>query len=191
MIAEWGYEASDFEGPTREEAKVREYYTLVDRDVGKNWLLAFEQTWLVSDFMGRILPTDVGKRVYQQGDVLQIESNNQRSRRFGIWPWCECMDTLCRATIADTGHHPASGRPPAVGCGQPAVMRLFQVTMLQVTIMVHRTLLVEGKPIAFCEPCGDNALQSGAFATSEDTAAALRAEEVHYITHGYPPEEGQ
>jgi hypothetical protein len=146
--------------------KRREYYTLRDRDVGRNWLLAFGRTWLVSDFMGRILPTDVGKRAYQRGDVLQVENDDQRSRRLGGWPPCECGDTHC---LNADGHNVPAGRLMDEDCGQHAVMHLFQVAM-----MVHETPLVEGQPVDFCDPCGDNALRSGLFATGEDVAAARR-----------------
>jgi hypothetical protein len=151
------------------------YYTLVDRDVGKNHIKAFNRVWLVSDFMGRVLETDVGKRVYLAcGDgyapFLQVENDEQREarlKRYGAMmrsePVCECVDTLCRTTVADTGHHPAGGRPVAGvwGCGQPAVMHLFRVSE-------------RDRPVDFCDPCGDNALQSGAWATGEDVAAARR-----------------
>ena len=78
-------------------------------------------------------------------------------------PACECADTSCpQATIV-------SGHLVLGKCGQPAIMHLFLVRM-----MVHETAVTEGAPNAFCEPCGDRALQSGAFATSEDVATARR-----------------
>ena len=63
----------------------REYYVLGYRDVGKNHLKAFGRVWLVSNFMGRVLEHDVGKRVYLTcKDVLQVENDEQReARRYG------------------------------------------------------------------------------------------------------------
>lgn len=66
---------------------------------------------------------------------------------------CECVDIRCLN---------ADGHRFDDDCGQEAVMHLFRVA-------------VEGPPVTFCGPCGDNALQSGAWATGEDIAAARRA----------------
>lgn len=57
------------------------YYELKPSDVGKPFLTAFGETWNVTDFMGRIIPQDVGKRVYVRGSVLQVENNEQRDKR--------------------------------------------------------------------------------------------------------------
>lgn len=57
------------------------YYTLAPDDVGRSTLHAYGRTWMVSSFMGRVLPGDVGKRVYLVGDVLQVENDEQRSAR--------------------------------------------------------------------------------------------------------------
>lgn len=209
------------------------FYTITSADVGQLVIIAFDhRMWPVVDFMGRILPTDVGKRVYldyaEDGHTpfLQVENNEQRAARWeteehitssmgylqnvlrcvNSWlstagrycegdrtlgnvlehikaaqrqlhaaeamaqrgppvgptrPTCECADSLCGATVADTGDHPG-GRPPSATCIQPAIMRLFPVN-------------IEGGPVDFCGGCGDNALQSGAFATCEDVAGARRA----------------
>jgi hypothetical protein len=58
------------------------FYELQASDVGKSPLRAFGRDWSVATFLGRVLPTDVGKRVYQvAADVLQVESDDQRARR--------------------------------------------------------------------------------------------------------------
>ena len=59
------------------------HYTLQDSDVGKSFLRAFGRVWLVTDFMGRVLPGDVGKRVYlwRDGEGVSVENDEQRERR--------------------------------------------------------------------------------------------------------------
>ena len=59
----------------------RAFYTLTAADVGKPWIRAFGRTRLVSEFIGRVLPGDVGKRVYLVGDILQVENDEQRDAR--------------------------------------------------------------------------------------------------------------
>lgn len=65
------------------------YYTLTQEDVGKPTLRAFGQSWPVVDFIGRVLPRDVGKRVVKVrddadvADFLQVESAKQRDERLG------------------------------------------------------------------------------------------------------------
>ena len=61
----------------------RQYYTLGTGDIGQPRIRAFGQTWPVSDFLGRVLAQDVGKRVYLSGRILQVENNEQRDRRLG------------------------------------------------------------------------------------------------------------
>ena len=63
-------------------------YTLKHSDIGKANLLAFGQQWKTSEFIGRILPGDVGKRVYKVMDAsggyfLQVENDSQRAKREG------------------------------------------------------------------------------------------------------------
>ena len=63
------------------------FYTIKDGDVGESILRAFGQAWLTMNFIGQILPIDVGKRVYRvatdAGDsfILQVENNEQRDKR--------------------------------------------------------------------------------------------------------------
>lgn len=62
----------------------RPFYELKKTDVGKALISAFGRKWSVSDFIGRVLPTDVGKRVYKAAaDMLQVENDAQRDRRLG------------------------------------------------------------------------------------------------------------
>jgi hypothetical protein len=55
--------------------------------VGKRFLRLFGLSWMVSNFMGRILESDVGKRIYLKtnypfaGDFLQVESDEQFKAR--------------------------------------------------------------------------------------------------------------
>jgi len=64
-----------------------DFRVIQSSDVGRLHIKAFGRTWPVSDFMGRITPTDVGKRIYLAApDVLQVESRSQfegRERRSG------------------------------------------------------------------------------------------------------------
>lgn len=66
----------------------REHYTISQEDVGKPWIMAFGKTWQVLDFMGRILPGDVGKRIYRvpcndptANSILQVENDASRDAR--------------------------------------------------------------------------------------------------------------
>lgn len=66
---------------------MRGHYTLTAKDVGRPWIKAFGRTWMCSEFVGRVLPGDVGKRVYcvqsDAGDrgILQVENDDQRAAR--------------------------------------------------------------------------------------------------------------
>ena len=60
---------------------MRKYYTLQASDVRRPLLIAFGQAWPVVNFIGRVLPQDVGKRVYLVGDILQVENDDQRAKR--------------------------------------------------------------------------------------------------------------
>ncbi len=59
------------------------FYTIAEGDIGKPTISAFGKTWTVTDWIGRILPLDVGKRVYMRGHppILQVENNEQRDKR--------------------------------------------------------------------------------------------------------------
>lgn len=57
------------------------FYELQASDVGRYQIKAFGRSWLTSGFIGRVLPGDVGKRVYLRGDILQVENDAQRDKR--------------------------------------------------------------------------------------------------------------
>jgi hypothetical protein len=59
------------------------YRTITPNDVRRPLFQAFGQKWQVSGFMGEIQPRDVGKRVYLVDDILQVENDEQFSRRTG------------------------------------------------------------------------------------------------------------
>lgn len=64
-------------------------YTLTHSDISKASIVAFGQHWRTCDFIGRILPGDVGKRVYRVMDAsggyfLQVENDSQRAKREGV-----------------------------------------------------------------------------------------------------------
>ena len=57
------------------------YYELQQADVGKPFIHAFGRLWTVTDFLGRVFPSDVGKRVYLRSGILQVENAVQRLSR--------------------------------------------------------------------------------------------------------------
>ncbi len=59
----------------------RHVHTILPRDVGRPWIRIEDRVWLVSGWIGRILPMDVGKRVYLSGGVLQVENDEQKTAR--------------------------------------------------------------------------------------------------------------
>ncbi|MCP4900091.1 MAG: hypothetical protein GY906_24235 [bacterium] len=66
----------------------RPYREITPFDVGQPNFNAFGRVWRVTDFMGHIADYDVGKRVYETSDILQVESNEQRDARLGVCPNC-------------------------------------------------------------------------------------------------------
>ena len=64
----------------------RPFYEIGPRDVGKATMRAFGGIIRAVDFIGRVLPCDVGKRVYAFANVnggytLQVENDSQRAAR--------------------------------------------------------------------------------------------------------------
>jgi hypothetical protein len=57
------------------------FYEITGTDVSMPTVRAFGRTWLVKNFMGQIFPRDVGKRVYLRGDIVQVENDEQYTRR--------------------------------------------------------------------------------------------------------------
>lgn len=90
-------------------------------------------------------------------------------RDAGVTMRCECGDTNCSAQIR---HCVPESHLRDESCSEPATVQLYQTAAVS-----PWTPPVNGRPIDFCDGCGDSALQSGAFATSEDVAVARREEE--------------
>ena len=59
----------------------RPYREIEIADVGKKRFKAFGKSWRVEEFIGQILPQDVGKRVVLVGDIVQVENDQQRDAR--------------------------------------------------------------------------------------------------------------
>lgn len=59
------------------------FITLTSRHIGKRTIKAFGKSWFVSDFIGQILPQDVGRRVFDKGDYLAAEDNKHMKERLG------------------------------------------------------------------------------------------------------------
>ncbi len=61
------------------------YKTITTDDVGIPYFKAFGRVLLCCNFIGRILPIDVDKRVYLvDGAILQVESSKQRDERMNV-----------------------------------------------------------------------------------------------------------
>jgi hypothetical protein len=61
------------------------FVEITEEHVGKMLFPAFGRHWRVSDFIGRILKQDVGKRVYKVADdLLQVENEEQRTERLRV-----------------------------------------------------------------------------------------------------------
>lgn len=56
-------------------------YTIKAEDVYKPWLKVPGHTFMVTDVIGRILPRDEGKRVYEVDGIIQVESDEQLAAR--------------------------------------------------------------------------------------------------------------
>lgn len=59
------------------------FYEIRPQDVGRPTIHFHGRAWPVSNFIGRILPSDIGKRVYRRGDILQVENDEQHAARVG------------------------------------------------------------------------------------------------------------
>ena len=57
------------------------YRTIAESDIGTSTIEAFGRKWPVDEFIGQILPLDVGKRIYLRGDILQVENREQMEFR--------------------------------------------------------------------------------------------------------------
>lgn len=56
-------------------------HTIEQSDVGCSTIRVGGRVRLVTDFMGRILPGDVGKRIFEIDGILQVENDEQLRRR--------------------------------------------------------------------------------------------------------------
>ena len=62
-------------------------HTITEADVGRSHIpkacpcCGHRQPIVISGLMGRVLPIDIGKRIYDVGGVLQVENNEQRDKR--------------------------------------------------------------------------------------------------------------
>lgn len=63
------------------QSDYRTYREITADDVGKPTFRAFASVWPVRDFIGRIMPHDVGKRVYLVSGILSVENDEQRAAR--------------------------------------------------------------------------------------------------------------
>jgi hypothetical protein len=61
----------------------RPHYEIKASDVGKRYITAFGRIWYIQSLMGHIMSRDVGKRIYEVRGVLQVENDEQLSRRLG------------------------------------------------------------------------------------------------------------
>jgi hypothetical protein len=59
----------------------RPYREIIAADVDTEHFRAFGKVWPVEEFIGRIMPCDVGKRVYKVGDIVQVENDQQMAAR--------------------------------------------------------------------------------------------------------------
>jgi hypothetical protein len=57
------------------------YCEITEADIDKPLFTAFGRHWPVANFMGHINRNDIGKRVFLRDDVLQVESDGQRTER--------------------------------------------------------------------------------------------------------------
>lgn len=57
-------------------------HTIVSQDIGKAWIKSKSGRVIsVSEFMGRVMEIDIGKRIYDLGTHIGVESQDQLERR--------------------------------------------------------------------------------------------------------------
>ncbi len=96
---------------------MKHVYTIAASDVGKPTITFGGVSWLVSSFLGQILPGDVGKRVFLNRGTLQIE-NKQRAKR------TDYRKELARLLLYATSNaEPRTGNPHT----RPSVARAVDV----------------------------------------------------------------
>lgn len=80
--AERYLQARPYAGSTMKPVQTKKRFReITQEDVGKALFEFNGRKWKASEFIGRILKQDVGKRVYLVGDILQVENDEQRAKR--------------------------------------------------------------------------------------------------------------
>jgi hypothetical protein len=59
----------------------RYLFTIEPHHIGKSWIKVGTHGYSVSGFLGRVLPGDIGKRVFRVNGILQVENDQQRDAR--------------------------------------------------------------------------------------------------------------
>ena len=57
------------------------FYEILPEDVENPFLKTHLGVIVIADVLGRILPSDIGKRFYKVDGIFQVESNDQRDKR--------------------------------------------------------------------------------------------------------------
>ncbi len=79
---DWEAEGREhYDEPRRDWRRNSRFYVIRPGDVEHTLIRAFGKVWRVDSFLGRVLPQDVGKRVYLVGGILQVESREQFEKR--------------------------------------------------------------------------------------------------------------
>ena len=115
------------------------YIELGPEHVGKSFIKAFNRVWMVNGFMGRILPGDVGKRVYFVDDDVQVENDEQRDIRKNPKPM-----TLREASeIIERLQHRQFGDEGAVRALMRAKQALDILATLEEGVSAYEAVTVE------------------------------------------------
>lgn len=112
--------------------------------------------------------------------LMRIAFDWARAHPQGREPRPESKQSWCECRVEDVSDH---------SCQHRAVLHLFRVTS-----MVHETPIHDDAPTDFCEPCGDKALESGAFCVGDDLLESHHGPECvkrMYASAGVSEEGGQ
>jgi hypothetical protein len=60
---------------------IGDHFTIREYHVGLTFIRWQGRTWGLTSVLGRIQPSDVGKRIYNVGGILQVENKEQRDKR--------------------------------------------------------------------------------------------------------------
>lgn len=58
-----------------------DFYEIKKTDVGAFAIVFRDKSWVIANFMGRVLLQDVGKRIFERGGILQVENDKQLAAR--------------------------------------------------------------------------------------------------------------